>query len=157
MVDENGAIRPIKFEIKAEVNVDGSQNVVGEAAVLEAIVGGKIPKPKTAEDGLVNSSAGIGEEENRKPKDGDARMGIRTKANGDGVNWLSTDLANGQAKEQADPQANNHARILANSNADTHELKEHRKREHSPPSPVDDDFDDKTFLPAADAKRARLQ
>ena len=144
MVDENGIVRPIKFEVKAEVNVTGSRNVVGETAVLEAVVEGKIPKPKATGEDFVDAKEGLDMDENGKAKSGEERMGIRTKVSEEAVSTLGEVQAAGLAKGEANCQISGH------------ELKERRKRALSPPTPVDDDLDVLFPFPA-NTKRARLQ
>lgn len=39
MIDENGRPRPLKVDVKAEITVEGSKNVVGEQAVLGSVMG----------------------------------------------------------------------------------------------------------------------
>ena len=149
MIDENGTPRPIKFEIKAEVNVEGSRNVVGEAAVLEAVVDAKVPKLKVTEEGLANAKVGTRVDENGNPKAGEATFGTKEKVAGEERNGVDKSMENAQANGNANGQVNGHV--------DGHELKESRKRELSP-NPANDGFDDDdAVLPAANAKRARKQ
>lgn len=37
MIDENGRPRPIKIDVMAEIKIDGSRNIVGEAATLKPV------------------------------------------------------------------------------------------------------------------------
>lgn len=55
MIDEEGRPRPVKVHVMAETRVQGCRNVVGERAVLGAVVGGGLAmgakrKPAAEED-----------------------------------------------------------------------------------------------------------
>lgn len=111
MVDENGTPRRFKIEVNAEVGVNGSRNVIGEKAVLEAVVDGKIPKPKIAPETF--GDCGVASkvvDANGVPKPGEASITRQAVVNGAEVT--------GQVNDQS-------------KGVDGRELKNHRKREAS--------------------------
>lgn len=72
MIDEKGRPRPIEVEVMAKTRVEGSKNVVGEKAVLAAVVGGGGLKRKDSESsvGSVGSKRQRAESE---PVEGEAK------------------------------------------------------------------------------------
>ena len=157
MIDEHGAPRPVKFEIKAEVNVDGARNVVGETAVLEAVVDGKMHKPKITADIAIDPIISL-DSEYRKPMAGQAKTRLTAKVREEQVNGLDKSLANGLESEQESYQASDHAKGQIGNKVASQGLENRRKREHSPPKQIDDaECDDDALLSTINTKRARLQ
>lgn len=77
MIDEEGRPRPIKVDVTAETRVEGSKNVVGEKAVLAAVVCKEDAKKKGAEE----SSDNVGTKrqwEESEPGEGDGKR-VRTQ------------------------------------------------------------------------------
>ena len=77
MIDEEGRPRPIKVEVMTETRIEGSRNVIGEKAVVAAIIGGGGLKRKASE-GSVSSIGSKRRRAESEPIEGDKKR-VRTE------------------------------------------------------------------------------